>query len=52
MAQPRSWPRTPSPLSEVMQARPTTETMNSSGDPNVSTSGRTIGTETARVAPR
>ena len=50
MAKPRSWPRRPSPLSDVMHASPITETMNSSGEPNVSTSGRTIGTDTANVA--
>ena len=50
IAKPRSCPRRPSPLKDVMHASPITETMNSSGEPNVRTSGRTIGTDTARVA--
>ena len=50
MAKPFSCALVPCPLSEVMQAMPITVTMKSSGEPKVSTSGRTIGIETASAA--
>ena len=50
MAKPLSCALVPWPLSEVMQAMPITVIMKSSGEPKVSTSGRTIGIDTASAA--
>ncbi len=50
MLNPRSWPRAPRPLKEVMQAMPIMVTMKSSGAPKLRTRGRTMGIETAKTA--
>ena len=49
MANPRNCARRLKPLREVMQAMPMTESINSSGEPKVSTRGRTMGMATASV---
>ncbi len=43
-------PRAPCALSEAMKARPTMASMKSSGEPKVSTSGRTTGMARASAA--
>ena len=50
MAKPLSCARVPWPLSDVMQAMPITVIMKSSGEPKVSTSGRTTGIARASAA--
>ena len=49
MAKPLICARVLEPLSDVMHEIPISESMNSSGEPNVSTRGRTMGIASARA---